>query len=83
MPETFPLSGLDHLGSVTPQRPRPAVPGLQEADAAGKTSDVNVFQQLLGESAGGNSLPNIPLPDVPLPDVPHSEAHPAGSACEV
>jgi len=29
-----------------------------------------VDQQLLGESAGGDSLPNVPLPDVPLPDVP-------------
>jgi hypothetical protein len=27
-------------------------------------------QQLLGESAGSNSLPNVTLTDVPLPDVP-------------
>jgi len=32
-------------------------------------------QQLLGKSAGGDSLPNgphqdVPLPDVPVPDVP-------------
>ena len=26
-------------------------------------------QQLLGASAGGDSLPDVPLPDVPLPDV--------------
>jgi len=31
--------------------------------------DVDVDQQLLIESAGGDSLPDVPLPDVPLPDV--------------
>ena len=46
------------------------MPTLREAEAARNTSDVDVDQQLLGESAGGNSLPEIPLPDVPLPDVP-------------
>jgi hypothetical protein len=55
---------------VTPQRPCPAVPTQQEVEAAGHTSDVDVDQQLLIESAGGNSLPDVPLPDVPLPDVP-------------
>jgi hypothetical protein len=69
-PETHTLSGLEFLGLVTPQKPRPAAPTLREAEAAGNTSDVDVEQQLLGESAGGDSLPDVPLPDVPLPDVP-------------
>ena len=68
-PETHPLSGLEHLGLVTPQKPRPAVPTQREAEAAGNTSDVDVEQQLLGESAGGDGLPDGPLPDVPIPDV--------------
>jgi len=70
--ETHPLSGLEHLGLVTPQKPRPAVPTLRQAEAAGNTSDVDVDvdvdQQLLIESAGGDSLPNVPLPNVPLPE---------------
>jgi len=69
-PETHTLSGLEFLRPLTPQKPRPVAPTLQEAEAAGNTSDVNVEQQLLGESAGGDSLPDGPLPDVPLPDVP-------------
>jgi len=61
---------------VTPQKPRPAAPTLREAEAAGNTWDVDVEQQLLGESAGGDglpmalsrmSLPGCPFPDVPLP----------------
>jgi hypothetical protein len=57
---------------------------VREAAAAGNTSDVNVEQQQLGESAGGDSLPNVPLPDVHLPDVllpdvPLTEARPDGS----
>jgi uncharacterized protein YbaR (Trm112 family) len=68
-PEIHPLSGLEHLGLVTPQKPRPAVPTLQESEAAGNTLDVDEDQQLLIELAGGNSLPNVPLPDVTLPDV--------------
>jgi hypothetical protein len=55
---------------VTPQKPRPAVPTLREAEAAGNTWDVDVNQQLRIESAGGDSLSDVPLPDVPLPDVP-------------
>jgi hypothetical protein len=66
-PETHPLSGLEHLGLVTPQKPRPAVPTLRKAEAAGNTSDVDVDvdvdQQLQIESAGGDSLPNVPLPE--------------------
>jgi len=68
-PETHTLSGLEYLGHVTPQKPRTAALTLREAEAAGNTSDVDVEQQLLGELAGGNSLPDVPLPDVPLPDV--------------
>jgi hypothetical protein len=66
---------------VTPQKPRPAVPTLREAEAAGNTSvvdvDVDVDQQLLIESAGGDSIPNVPLPNIPLP-----EARPDGSVGE-
>jgi len=68
-PETHPLSGREHLGFVTSQKPRPAVSTLQEAEAARNTSYVDVDQQLLIESAGGDSLPDVPLPDVALPDV--------------
>ena len=73
---------------MTPQKRRPAVPTLREAEAAGNTSDVDVDLQLLIESAGGESLhdvtlpdfalPDVPLPDVPLPDVPFPEARPDG-----
>jgi len=76
-PETHPVSGLEHLGLVTPQKPCPAVPTQREAEAPGNTSDVDVDQQPLIESAGGDSLPNVPLPDVPLP-----EARPDGSVGE-
>jgi len=41
-PETHPLSGLEHLGLVTPQKPCPAVPTLREAEAARNISDVDV-----------------------------------------
>ena len=78
---------------VMPKKPRPAAPTLREAEAAGNTSDVDVDQQLLGELAGGDSLPDVPLPDVPLPDVtlPHvplrdvplPEVHPEGLVGEV
>ena len=74
---------------MTAQKPRPAAPPLREAEAAGNTLDVDADQQLLGESAGGDSLPDVPLPDVPLledslpdlplPDVPLSEARPDGA----
>jgi len=52
---------------VTPQKPRPAVPSLREAEAARKTSDVDMDQQLIGESAGSNSLFDVPLSDFTLP----------------
>jgi len=48
-PDTYTLSGLEFFGLVTQQKPRPAVPNLREAEAAGNTSDVNVEQQLLNE----------------------------------
>jgi hypothetical protein len=64
--ETHPLSGLEYLGFVMLQKPRPAVPTVQEAEAAGNTSDVDVDQLLLIELAGGGGLPDVPLPDVPL-----------------
>jgi hypothetical protein len=44
--------------------------------------DVDVDQQLLIESAGGDSLPNVPLSKVPLPNVPLPEAHADGSVGE-
>jgi hypothetical protein len=85
-PVTHPLSGLEHLGLGTTQKPRPAVPTQREADAAGSTLDVyvdvDVDRQLLTESAGGDSLPDVPLPDVILPDVPLPEARPDGLVSE-
>jgi hypothetical protein len=94
--ESRPLSGLEHLGLVIPQKPRPGVPTLRETEAVGNTSDVDVDvdvdQQLRIESAGGNILFNISLPDVPLidvclpdvllPDIPPLELCPDGSAGE-
>jgi len=68
--ETHPLNGLEHLGLATPLEPSPAVPTLQEAEVAGNTSYLNVEPQLLNESAGGDSLADVPLPDVHLPDIP-------------
>jgi len=76
-PKTHPLSRLECLGLVTPQKPHPVVPTLREAEAAGNASDVNVDQQLRSSSAGGDSLPNGCLPNVPLPG-----AHPDGSVGE-
>jgi hypothetical protein len=45
------------------------VPTLREAEAAGNTSDGDVDQQLLIDSAGGDNLPDVPLPNGPHPDV--------------
>jgi hypothetical protein len=88
-PETHPLSGLEHMGILTAQKPHPRVPSQRGGEAAGNGLDVDVDQQLLIESAGGDSLPDIPLPDIslpddplpndPLPNVPLSEALPDGS----
>jgi hypothetical protein len=62
------------VGLVMTQKPRPPVPSLREPVVSGNTSDVNVEQQLLGKSAGGNSLPAVPVPDIPLPNVPLPKA---------
>jgi len=94
--DTHPLSGLEYLGLVTLQEPHPAVPTLREPDAAGNSSVVDVVvdvdQQLLIESAGGDSLPDVHLRDDslpddpplndPLPDVPLPEARTDGSVSE-
>jgi len=45
----YPISGLEHLGRVTPQEHHLAVPTLREVEAARNTSDENMDQQLLGE----------------------------------
>ena len=63
------------------------MPTLREAEAAGNTSDMDVDKQLLGQSPGGDSLPDallpdIPLPDIPLPDVPLPGARLDGSLGE-
>jgi hypothetical protein len=69
-PESQTLSRMEILRLLMPQKPRPAAPTLREAEAAGNISDVDVKQQILGEWAGGDSLPDICLPAIPLPDVP-------------
>jgi len=58
------------------------VPTLREAEAAGNSSDVDVDEQPLGESAGGDSLPHVPLPNVPVPNVPLPVARSDGSVGE-
>ena len=58
---------------MTAQKPLPVAPTLTEAEAARNTSDIDVEQQLLSESAGVDSLPHVPLLDVPLPNVPLSD----------
>jgi hypothetical protein len=58
------------MGLKTLHTLRPAVPTLQEAEAAGNTSDVDIDQLLLGKLAVGFSLTNVPLPNVPLPNAP-------------
>ena len=60
--ETHPVCGMEHVGLVTPQKPCPPVPTQREAEAARNTSDMDVDQQLLNESVGGESLPDVPLP---------------------
>jgi hypothetical protein len=61
---------------VPSHKARPAVPTLREPEAAGNTSDVHVDvdleQQLLIESEGGDTLPDVPL----------AEARPDGSVDE-
>jgi hypothetical protein len=58
IPETYPVSGLEHLRLVTTQKPRPAVATLRDAESAGNTSDVHMDQQLLIESTGDASPTN-------------------------
>jgi len=67
-PETSLFGGLDFLWLVMLQQPRPAVPTPQPDEAARYTLDPDVGQQLLGESAGVDSLPYVPHPHVPLCD---------------
>jgi hypothetical protein len=78
---THTLSGLEFLGLVLPQKPRPAVPTVRVDEAARNTSDVDVEQHLLSESAGCYGLPDVALqdvhlPDIPLPDVPLQDVPP-------
>ena len=66
---TNPLGGLEQVRLVTPRKPHLVVPTLRDAEAAGITMDVDVGQQLLGNSPCGDSLTDVPLPNVSLPDV--------------
>jgi hypothetical protein len=51
---------------------------LQEAEEVGNTSDVDMEQQLLGESVGCDSLTDVRLPDVLLLDVALPDDSPPG-----
>jgi len=62
---------------VKPQKACLVKPTLQEAEIAGNSLDVDVDQQLIGESAGGDSLH-----DVPLLDEPHLEVRLDGSVAK-
>jgi hypothetical protein len=64
------------------QNPRPMVPTLRGAEAAGNTLGLDVDQQQLIELAGGDSLPDVPLNDVPLLDVPLQQEHTDGLVVE-
>jgi len=44
------------------------VASQQEPEPVTNTLPLDMDQQLLGKSAGGNSLPNFRLPNVPLPE---------------
>jgi hypothetical protein len=82
-PETYPLSWLDHLGQVTTEKPLAGELTLRPSKAVGNTSkvalDVDQDQQMLTESAGGNSLSNGPLPKGPVSNLPVPETHRDGS----
>jgi len=67
---------------VTPQKRCLVVRTLAEAEEARNTSDVDVDQQLLIQSAGGDNFPDVPLPVVSLPGVPLTEACPDGTVGE-
>jgi hypothetical protein len=68
-PETCHISGLQFLGLVMLQNPRPAVPTPHEAEVAGNTSDEDPGQQLFSDCAGGDSLLTVPLSNVTLHEV--------------
>jgi len=59
--------GLENIELGIPQKTRPAVPTVQEAETAGTTSNVDMDHQLLIESACGDNRSNLPLPNVHLP----------------
>jgi len=72
---------------VTPQKPRPVMPTLREAEAARNTTNLDVDHPLPIQSAAGANLPDVAppdvaLPDVLLPDVPLPEVRPDGSVGE-
>jgi len=81
-PETHPPSGQGHMGLVRPHKPRPAVPTLRDAEVTRKSLDVDMDQQLLGESAGGDSVLYVPVPDDPLPNASLPEVRLDGSMGE-
>jgi hypothetical protein len=60
-----------------------AVPTVRQSEAATNASDVDVDQQLLRKSAGGDRLADVPLPNVPLPDAYLTEGSQDGSVGEV
>jgi len=53
---------MEFLGLVTVLKPPLVVPTLREAQPAGNTSDLDVNQPLLSESASGDSVPDVPPP---------------------
>jgi len=77
--ETHTLGGRECSRLVTPQKPHPVRPTQRGAEAARNTSVVDMDQQLLSESTGGSSLPDVPLPNVALPEVPLPQVRPDGS----
>jgi len=81
--ETHPLTRLVCLGLVMQPKRWPVVPTQREAEAAWNTLDVDVDQQLLRKSAGGDSLPDVHRPNFPLPDFHLSEVGPNPSVGEV
>jgi hypothetical protein len=52
---------------MTLQKHHLAVPTVQEAQAAGNTSDVDVDQHPVGELACGEHLPQVYIPNAPFP----------------
>ena len=63
---------------MAPQNPCPAAQTLQEDEPARNLSDVDVDQQLLSKSVGGNSHPHDPHPETPARVVALPEAHSDG-----